>query len=586
MHLRFATHEDAGPLPVSAPNSRATRGTGALLRFTFPMNTDDVPQPDPTDAFDPSTPETCAVQTPPPPPPPTDWGYWIRRLLVCNPFFLCSAALLLFAINRLYNDSNFLHNDGTQKLLFNFSALQIYELLLIATAMILAGRKIWYDSALLVVLENGLALLPFMLLSQAALIDARLAWALTITGGLAAFARFGALRRWYPHFNLPPRALALGALLLVLNAALPKVFRAVIAVDYYNWHIPNLIGWYALLPVLAAGANLLPRVTRYGGINPERHWLPLFLYALWLSGTAVHVWSVGHIAARPFEFPFLAPVVWVSAWTFWNRLRDFTPAPSVGLQKLALVLPILAPLLAAENATVFTILCTLNVFAFLVIALTRRVTLARELALASLLLAFAGMPLEWTLLRMPAFQRTEHVAAAMIIYCIIYALRSPKPEAALLGAFALGIGIAWLGRQWTPAVGLQAAFVFFLVHSLRWQDEPMRPDRAIRNLIAFFWILHAAIWTRNGWPESAFAAAGAVLTISAWTFYLWRKRRRGPISVPVASALTAFSGPANWFTDNSSPGLLALAGSFLLFAIGTVLALTRNKWDSRSTSSV
>jgi hypothetical protein len=133
MQLQFSTHEDAGPLPVSAPNSRAARGTGALLHFTSPMNTDDVPQSDSTDSFNPSTPEP-PVQTPPP--PPTDWAYWIRRLLVCNPFFLCSAALLLFAINRLYNDSNFLHNDETQKLLFNFSALQIYEVLLIGTAMI------------------------------------------------------------------------------------------------------------------------------------------------------------------------------------------------------------------------------------------------------------------------------------------------------------------------------------------------------------------------------------------------------------------------------------------------------------------
>jgi hypothetical protein len=30
-----------------------------------------------------------------------DWRHWARRLLVCNPFFLCSAALLLFGVNRL-----------------------------------------------------------------------------------------------------------------------------------------------------------------------------------------------------------------------------------------------------------------------------------------------------------------------------------------------------------------------------------------------------------------------------------------------------------------------------------------------------
>lgn len=66
------------------------------------------------------------------PAPPIDWGYWFRRLLVCNPFFLCSAALLLFGINRLSVDPDFLSNE-TQKLLFNFSALQIYEVLMTAT---------------------------------------------------------------------------------------------------------------------------------------------------------------------------------------------------------------------------------------------------------------------------------------------------------------------------------------------------------------------------------------------------------------------------------------------------------------------
>src|SRR5436190_14732351 len=132
--------------------------------------------------------------------------YWIKRFLVCNPFFLCSAALLLYGINRLSIDPNFLSNE-TQNLLFNSSALQIYELLLAGTAIVLARRAVWYDSALLVVLENGLVLVPFMLISQAALIDSRLAWLLTIAGGLAVVGRFVSIRRGYPLFNLPGRAL-------------------------------------------------------------------------------------------------------------------------------------------------------------------------------------------------------------------------------------------------------------------------------------------------------------------------------------------------------------------------------------------
>src|SRR6185295_17067831 len=115
-----------------------------------------------TDEFTPTpTPsETPEIPPSPPPVPPRNARYWLRRLLVCNPFFLCSAALLLFAINRLYNDQGFL-GDETAKLLFNFSAHHFYELLLIATAIHLATRRLWYTSALLVVLDHGLLLIPF-----------------------------------------------------------------------------------------------------------------------------------------------------------------------------------------------------------------------------------------------------------------------------------------------------------------------------------------------------------------------------------------------------------------------------------------
>src|SRR4051794_13929803 len=92
-----------------------------------------------------------------------DWNYWARRLLVCNPFFLCSAALLMFGVNRLSIDPNFLKEDESN-LFFNYGALQLYGFLVIGTAIILARRKIWYDSALLVVVEHGLVLVPFMLL--------------------------------------------------------------------------------------------------------------------------------------------------------------------------------------------------------------------------------------------------------------------------------------------------------------------------------------------------------------------------------------------------------------------------------------
>ena len=496
---------------------------------------------------------------------------------MCNPFFLCSAALLLFGINRLYNDPEFLGNDEAQKLLFNFGALQIYELLLMGTAILLAHRKVWYDSALLVVLENGLLLLPFMLISQAGLIDDVLGWALTGTGSVMVAGRFAGIKRWYPQFNLPSRALGLGAFLLVINAALPRVFRAVIAVDYYNWHVPNLIAWHVALPLLAAAANLLPRPMRYGGLNPERHWLPIFLYALWITGTGVHIWSVGHIAGRPFEWPLIAPTIWVCAWTFWNRLRDFMLAPSAALQKLMLALAFLAPFVARDDATILTILLALNAAGFIVVYLARHFSAAKHLALVSVLLAFASMPLDWRLPWVMRLSRGEHIVIAAIAFCIMAALRSRRPEAGLFGALAVGLAVTSLIHPWTPALGLQASFVFFLVHSLRWQDDPAGPNRIIRSLAAVLWVINALVLTREGW--SAFMAAGAMVTGYAWAFYAWRGRHRDRLVIPISSGATALSGPMNWFIANSSAGLIALAASLVLFATGTAFALTRSRWE-------
>src|SRR4051794_39163236 len=74
---------------------------------------------------------------------------WIGKFLARNPFYLVSAALLLFGINRLSIDPNFLGAEEP-KLAFNFAALQLYEFLLVFVAIVLGLRRVWYDSTLLV----------------------------------------------------------------------------------------------------------------------------------------------------------------------------------------------------------------------------------------------------------------------------------------------------------------------------------------------------------------------------------------------------------------------------------------------------
>src|SRR5215204_633256 len=151
-------------------------------------------------------------------------SYWLRRLFLCNPFYLVSAALLLFGIYRVSVDPGFLKEELKQ-LSFNFVSLQTYELLLVITAVFLARRRIWYDSTLLVALENILVLVPFILISQAALIEQRAVWVLCLVAATIASARCWGLRKWIVELNLPWRALASGLLILLVNVVLPIVYR-------------------------------------------------------------------------------------------------------------------------------------------------------------------------------------------------------------------------------------------------------------------------------------------------------------------------------------------------------------------------
>src|SRR4051812_13886376 len=75
--------------------------------------------------------------------------YWLKRFLACNPFYLVSVALLLYGCYRISMEPK-LFGQESLHLVFNFSSLQFYEILLVLTAIFLARRQIWYDSTLLV----------------------------------------------------------------------------------------------------------------------------------------------------------------------------------------------------------------------------------------------------------------------------------------------------------------------------------------------------------------------------------------------------------------------------------------------------
>lgn len=543
-------------------------------------------------------PESTPVPAPAPdetPAPPNDWRYWMRRLLVCNPFFLCSAALLLYAVNRLSSvDSLFageIHN-----LFFNFSALQFYETLVVFAGILLARRKIWYDSSLLVVVEQGLVLVPFLLISQATVQHQEirdgmnLAGTLALAGVAATAGRMLSIRRFFPQFNLPPRALLLGAFLLVGNVVLPLVFRVRIEKDLLDWEDENQFLWYFVLPLLVCGANLLPKPGRYGGSNPERHWLPIFIYGLWSAGSAAHVWSMAHICGFKMELHQLAPVACALVWTLWHRLHDFLPTPSPRMRLAVLVLALVAPLLAFGNSTVFTILATGTHLGYTVLWLRSAGTwplrsAVGHLAMVSLAMILAGLPIEWARAALPRIDRPGCVVIAGAILALLHALRSRTPFAGIVATATTALALTMFSASY-PSINIHAvvqiSVVFLLLHSIRWNSNEPLAENLLRVGAGGLWLLDAAIWTSNLQLTSflfSSIAAAVVLLVSCLC------RGRAFRILAFASLAVICCAPGHWLSRNASAGAMALIGSLALFAIGMIVAWTRHRWDNRNEST-
>lgn len=516
-----------------------------------------------------------------------DLRAWARRLLVCNPFFLCSAALVLFGVGRLSTDDRLFVSD-VQNLCFNFFSLQFYSVTLIATALLLVRRRIWYDSALLVVLDHTLVLVPFVLISHASLESLGLAWTLISTGLLLLGSRALAIRRRYPEFHLPGRALVLGAVLLAANVALPLLARATLDRDVLDWEIPNRLLWLYAMPIIAAGANGLPRPDprRHGGPGPGRPWLPLLIYGLWTTGSGVHVWCLSHICGLPFHPSLLAPALLAAGWTLHRRLTDCLREPPVPTQVVSLIVTAVIPLLAYGQPAVFLTLAAFNFTVYAAVWLRPGSSaslqpVARHLAILTFALLVSAVPPGWIRPYYRPVSEAQLVAMAVAFFLMLHAIGSRRPELGLIGAAAFGLTLFGVFRPPSPHLGWQGTMVFLMLHSLRWGDRWEASLHPLRALALGAWCLETLIAARAAVPVDAVGLGAATMVLLPWGWRWWKTRERIAMLQVFASGLVALAAPANWSRhwaqQHSSPGLSALAGSFLLLAIGTWLALRRHR---------
>ncbi len=527
-------------------------------------------------------------------------SYWLKKFLACNPFYLVSAALLLYGFYLVSSDANFPGREVYQ-LGFNFGSLQFYELLLVATAIFLARRRIWYDSVLLTSLENLLVLVPFILISQAALINQRIVWVICLAGGIAALFRFWGLKHFFTELNLSRRMLGCGVLLLLVNVALPLIYRhlheskfgtkptegAAFQMDRYSWLV--------LLPALFALINVLPRPRQSGELLPQHPLLPMGWFALWLGGSAVHLFCLSYVYNFDWQFLFAVPLLWVVMWAVHQRHSDFLSRPIPLLSKILLLPPVVVTFLAMTRAgnSVFIALTMLNMALYTLLMVKERGNrTAFHLLLISFAALLAGLSRTFEPSLPPEFNANKWIALIATGYLMFWVIRSRNARLGLLGSWIVATAILLLVKNMDIAAPLaaQLALVFLLLHSLRWEERGNQGYGALRLVASGVWVLHALFLVHSGWAYAlpvAYGTGGLLLAVS-----IFMKLYAGgwkPIVVPIAASLVLLAQPGDFLAGklHSTPdGLLALMGSFFLFGLGTLAALTKSKWNPPTAAAI
>ena len=528
-----------------------------------------------------SAPPPIAANPPPMPalpvgPRPKPLSWWLRKFFACNPFYLVSAALLLYGCYRISLDAPFLSLE-TSRLIFNFTAMQIYEALLVLVAVFLAGRSLWCDSTLLVGLENRRnSSMPFILISQAALTDSTMMITVCSVAVVLAASRFGALKRYFAQLNLPGRLLGVGFVLLAVNVGLPLMYwkyqqaKYGVHLDYGPAYEMNERTWLLILPAVLALANLLPR-TQKGDLLPQHRWLPAGLFSIWMIVTCVHLYALDYVYEYYIRDELIAPAALVLAWTFYLCK---CPAESLGNWrwfKYALAIPpLFVPLLAGAPGAEKTslILAGLNITGYLAITVAQRGNrLAPHLIYAGLLFLIGGLPDKWLHFIAPGTTGAEWAGGGIAAYLIFWTAWLRNPKLAIAGSIVLGAaGMAvFHGHAGAGHWALQGSLVFLLLHSLRWHDAEHPDAGKARMLTSLVWMIDSLIWVNSDgvafWmPIIPGAIVFVLYCVCLPARGIWRM-----YELPAAALAVILSGPLSgaFHAVGSTPvGVLAVIGSF------------------------
>lgn len=516
---------------------------------------------------------------------------WLR-LMAGNPFFLISPVLLLFGLFQVATEPQMLGQEEAS-LAFNFSSLGIYEMMLVVTAVWLAGRRLRYDAGMLVWLENVLLFVPFLLLSQASFLETGTAMMYALIAVGLAVARWTLQYRYFPQINLPPLLLIIGCGLLLLNACLPLLHHFLITVkeDNWLWPILRLVFWGAVLPTVMLLGNWLCRPTE-GRELLQGHWVPVAFLSVWMVGTAVNVRAISYVDGFEFEPGLAVPLVWALAWTLWLQAGNLFGQISYRLHDRLVWIPVALPTAGAMLGEYVASFGLVIVNCAAVMSLGRRIstkTRWNAVAVGAGLLVFT-LPTHLAEELVPFFTRGKCLVLGLAVLGMWLTVRRLQLRLGLVGAALAGLTTQYyFGRlDYLEQFALDTALMFALLHSLGWNDSREPVGRPIRFALGLGWVIHGVVWLRiaaGDVPETTQFIArtmplSGLLVFACSVAYHLRTKRWEPLMVPAMAVLAMLTVPLNsgFDTIRITPiGHLAVLGSFVCFVAGVGYAFVRDQ---------
>ena len=513
------------------------------------------------------------------------WDWWVKWIFSSNPAFILSAVLLLYAIGQLSENTQFLPNE-LQKLLFNFGTLQVYGLLLVGTAGFLARRLIWYDSTLLVWLENMLLFVPFILISQAMFLGRPIQLSICVAGGLLALGRGEWIRRYFAGMKFPVQYYLAGILILGVNLALPIVSRWIYdegdprtgelylrrSLDYF---------WLYGVPGLVLLVNAIPRPEKLGAMGSASNWFACLVAATWVAATGVHLKAIHYVYTMPWNNMLLLPALFAAAWTLNWKLRQLVPELKEEFRTSFLLLPMMALVPAWSDLPLLEVFCAANgiLYGIELWRYGRNSVLVHSL-LGSL--AMFGVVFSAIHFYPAKVGNTDSlVILVLMVYAVLYSLTTRDPRAALFASLAVVILTAIVTSQSVISlyIPLQSGLILLMVHSIWWNDAAHRGAAFLRLIAGIGWITTSLFWLGDDGTKAAwFITAIALLVILLGLAVGWIRNRHYPwmvIGIGVAVLIAEQGYGVTLGLKNAPTGIVTLGASFLLFAIGIGLALLK-----------